>query len=149
MTDKKKVLFICVHNSARSQMAEAFLNAMGGHLFEATSAGLEPTTVNPLVVEVMREAGYDFSRNQTRSVFKFYQEGRLFDIVITVCKESVEAQCPIFPGITQRLYWGFDDPAVLEGEHEEKLEGTRRIRDEIKARVKSWIKEHELRANAS
>lgn len=138
---KKKVLFICVHNTARSQMAEAFLNDLGAGAFEAYSAGLEPTSVNPLVVEVMRESGYDLSGKTAKSVFQFYREGVLFDFVITVCRESIESKCPIFPGLAKRLRWGFDDPAALRGSHEEMLEGTRRIRDAIQSRIKSWIEE--------
>jgi arsenate reductase len=138
---KKKVLFICVHNSARSQMAEAFLNRLGEERFEATSAGLEPTTINPLVVEAMQEIGYDLSNQKTKGVFSLYREGRLFDYVITVCKESVESKCPIFPGIVKRLQWEFDDPAQIEGTMEERLAGVRRIRDQIKAKVEDWLRE--------
>jgi len=138
---KKRVLFICVHNAARSQMAEAFLQDLGADLFEARSAGLEPTSVNPLVVEAMKELGHDLSDNTTKSVFKLYKEGMLFDYVITVCKESIENKCPIFPGFTRRLSWGFDDPAALEGSWEERLEGTRKIRDEIRLKIEAWISE--------
>lgn len=137
---KNRVLFICVHNSARSQMGETFLNALGGERFQAESAGLEPRDINPLVVKVMKEEGYDLSENETNSVFEFYKEGRLYDYVITVCDESTEDKCPIFPGIITRLHWPFPDPAKLEGSHEEKLEGTRKIRDAIKSRVEEWIK---------
>ncbi|MGC9965463.1 MAG: arsenate reductase ArsC [Syntrophobacteraceae bacterium] len=139
--EKKKVLFICVHNAARSQMAEAFLNDLGADVFEANSAGLEPTSVNPLVIEVMKELGYDLSKSRAKSVFALYKAGMLFYCVITVCKESIENKCPIFPGITKRLHWGFDDPAALQGTDNEKLEETRRIRDEIKSKVESWIVE--------
>ncbi|MEM5787504.1 MAG: arsenate reductase ArsC [Syntrophobacteraceae bacterium] len=139
--EKKRVLFICVHNAARSQMAEAFLNDFGADVFEAYSAGLEPTFVNPLVVEVMKELGYDLSNNRAKSVFGLYKAGMLFDYVITVCKESVENKCPVFPGITRRLSWGFDDPAEIKGNDGEKLREARRIRDEIKTRVESWIRE--------
>jgi len=138
---KKRVLFICVHNSARSQMAEAFLKDLGADSFEAYSAGLEPTSVPPLVVEAMKELGYDLSGNETKSAFKFYKDGMMFDYVITVCKESIESKCPIFPGFTRRLSWGFDDPAALQGSFKERLEGTRRIRDEIRSRIESWISE--------
>jgi arsenate reductase len=142
--EKKKVLFICVHNAARSQMAEAFLNELGAGMFEAYSAGLEPTSVNPLIIEVMRELGYDLSQNGAKSVFALYKAGILFNYVITVCKESIENQCPIFPGITKRLHWGFDDPAALQGTYSEKLTETRRIRDEIKSKVESWIVETKI-----
>ncbi len=135
------VLFICVHNSGRSQMAEAFLNAMAGDRFEADSAGFNPTRVNPLVIKAMHEAGIDLSKNRTQSVFKLYQEGRLFDYVITVCEESVENQCPVFPGVTRRLNWPFDNPESFEGTHEERLKQVKRVRDEIRARIASWLQE--------
>src|SRR3990167_1894983 len=96
--DKKRVLFICVHNSARSQMAEAFLNQMAGDRFEVESAGLEPGKLNPLAIEVMKEAGIDISQNKTKSVFDFYGAGKKYDYVITVCDESQSGQCPVFPG---------------------------------------------------
>ena len=141
MMMKKRVLFICVHNAARSQMAEAFLKDLGAETFEVLSAGLEPTFVNPLVVEAMKELGYDLSDNTTKSAFQFYKDGMLFDYVITVCKESIESKCPIFPGFTRRLSWGFEDPDTLRGSKEEKLEGIRRIRDEIRSKIESWIGE--------
>jgi arsenate reductase len=136
---KKRILFVCVNNAARSQMAEAFLNDLGAGFFEAYSAGLEPTSVNPLVIEVMKEIGYDLSHCSTKSVFELYKAGMLFTYVITVCREHIENKCPIFPGITKRLYWEFDDPGALQGGDSEKLEKTRKIRDEIKSRIQSWI----------
>lgn len=135
----KRVLFICVHNAARSQMAEAFLNDIGEGIFEAQSAGLEPTAINSLVIDVMKELGYNLSQSSAANVFELYKSGMLFNYVITVCRESIESKCPIFPGIAKRLYWEFDDPAALQGTDEEKLQGTRRIRDEIKSRVESWV----------
>src|SRR3989338_9622164 len=96
--DKKKVLFVCVHNSARSQIAEAFLKQMAGDKFEAESAGLEPGNLNPVVVEVMKEVGIDISQNKTKSVFDFYKQGRQYDYVVTVCDESQSGACPMFPG---------------------------------------------------
>jgi len=139
--EKKRILFICVHNAARSQMAEAFLNDLGADFFEVYSAGFAPTSVNPLVIQVMKELDYDLSGSKTRSVFDIYKAGMLFDYVITVCRESVEEECPIFPGITKRLNWGFDDPAALRGTEDEKLQETRRIRDEIKSKIESWIED--------
>ncbi len=138
---KRRVLFICVHNSGRSQMAEAFLKSLAGNRFEVESAGLEPTHVNPLVIEAMREAGMDLSKNRTESVFKLYQEGRLFDYVITVCDKTTEKQCPLFPGVTRRLNWPFDNPEEFEGSHEEKLTRVRHLRDEIKARIETWLRD--------
>ena len=138
--DKKKVLFVCVHNSARSQIAEAFLKQMAGDKFEAESAGLEPGNLNPVVVEVMKEVGIDISQNKTKSVFGFYKQGRQYDYVVTVCDESQSGKCPVFPGGGQKLHWGFDDPSRFEGTHEEKLQQTRAVRDAIKHKVKEWLK---------
>ncbi len=138
---KKKVLFICTQNAARSRMAEAFLNDLGADDFEAYSAGLAPASANPIVVAAMRELGYELAEGKAKSVFQLYREGRLFDYVITVCRESIESECPVFPGITKRLHWGFDDPAALPGSYEERLEGVRKVRDEIKSRIEAWIKE--------
>ena len=138
---KKKVLFICVHNSARSQMAEAFLNLICPDYFEAYSAGLEPGTLNPLVVEAMREVGVDISGKKTQSVFDVFKTGQFFPYVITVCDESSAERCPIFPRVTQRLHWSFHDPSALTGTREERLEGTRKIRDQIRARIEMWCDE--------
>ena len=138
---KKKVLFICVHNSARSQMAAALLNQRCGEFFQADSAGLEPGKLNPLAVEVLREAGIDISRNKTRAVFDVFVSGELFAYVITVCAESEAAGCPIFAGVTKRLHWSFPDPSKLTGSYEERLEGTREIRDQIGDRIEAWCNE--------
>jgi len=138
--DKKKVLFICVHNSARSQMAEAFLKQIAGDRFEVESAGLEPGNLNPLAVEVMKEAGIDISQNKTKSVFDFYKQGKQYDYVITVCDESQAKGCPVFPGKGERLHWGFDDPSGFTGSHEEKLSKTRIVRDAIRDKIKKWLK---------
>jgi arsenate reductase (thioredoxin) len=135
---KKRVLFICIHNSARSQMAEAFLNQICGDEFEAQSAGLEPGKLNPIVVEAMREVGIDISGNPTKSVFDMFKSGRIFHYVITVCDETSAERCPIFPGITQRLHWSFPDPSAIQGVHEEKLARTCEIRNQIKAKVEAW-----------
>src|SRR5882724_2961222 len=138
---KQKVLFICVHNSARSQMAEGFLNKICGDQFEAHSAGLEPGRLNPLALEAMREIGIDISRKQTQSVFDVFKSGELFAYVITVCDESNAGRCPIFAGVTKRLHWSFPDPAALSGTREERLAGTRKIRDQIRARIEMWCDE--------
>jgi len=139
---KSKVLFICTHNSARSQMAEEFLNHMSPDRFQASSAGLEPTEVNPLVIEVMAEIGLDLSGKNTTSVFDLYRQGKLFDYVITVCDEAGEAGCPIFPGVTHRLRLPFPDPAEAKGTHKEQLAQIREIRDAIKDKLKeftAWV----------
>jgi arsenate reductase len=141
MTTQKpiRVLFVCIHNSARSQIAEAVLKKVGGDRFEVQSAGLEPGTLNPLAVEVMRNEGVDISANLTKSVFDFFKNGTIFDYVITVCDGASAEKCPIFPGITQRIHWSFEDPAALEGSHEEKLAAARKIRDEIKEAVQVFV----------
>ncbi len=138
---KEKVLFVCVHNSARSQMAEALLKHLAGDRFEVESAGLEPGKLNPLVVEVMKEMGIDISQNKTKSVFDFYKQGKRYDYVITVCDESQAQKCPVFPGTTatRRIHWSFDDPASFQGTWEEKLEKTREVRNQIKAKIKDWL----------
>lgn len=137
---KIKVLFLCVHNSARSQMAEAFLNLSTGDRFEAHSAGIEPGVLNPYVVKVMKEIGIDISRNQTTGVFDLYKKGAMFNYVIAVCDGANAERCPIFPGVAQRLNWEFPDPSALQGTDEEKLQGTREIRDNIKAQIEEWVK---------
>lgn len=139
---KKKVLFICVHNSARSQMAAALLNQRCGKFFEAQSAGLEPGTLNPLAVEVLRELDIDISKNKTQAVFDVFKSGELFGYVITVCDESEAQGCPIFPGVTTRLHWSFPDPSKFSGAHEEKLNATRRVRDKIENQIRRFCAEH-------
>jgi arsenate reductase (thioredoxin) len=138
---KKKVLFICIHNSARSQMAEVFLNEICGGEFEAHSAGLEPGILNPVVVEAMQEIGIDISGKQTKAVFDVCKSGKTFAYVITVCDETSAERCPVFPGITTRLHWSFSDPSAIQGTHEEKLARTREIRASIKAKIESWCAE--------
>jgi len=139
---KPKVLFICVHNSARSQMAAALMNRMCGEAFEAQSAGLEPGIINPLVIEVLRELEIDISTNRTQRVFDVWKSSQMFQYVITVCSEAEAEGCPIFPGVTARLHWPFDDPSKFSGTREERLEKTRRVRDQIHARIDSFCQEH-------
>lgn len=137
-----KVLFLCGHNSARSQMAEAFLKEIGREAFEVESAGLElADRINPLVVEVMKEIGIDLSGKSMQRVFDLFQQGRLYDYVIAVCDAAKAGKCPIFPGVCKRLHWPFEDPATLEGTWEEKLEKTRLIRDGIRQQVETWVEE--------
>jgi arsenate reductase (thioredoxin) len=138
---KKTVLFVCIHNSARSQMAEAFLKQSCGSEFEVHSAGLEPGKLNPVVVEAMQEIGIDISGNQTRAVWDFIKSGKAFAYVITVCDEASAERCPIFPGITTRLHWSFPDPSSFQGTHEAKLARTREVRDIIKAKIETWCEE--------
>ncbi len=139
--NKRKALFICVHNSARSQMAEAFLKQMAGDKFDVESAGLEPGKLNPIVVEAMKEVEIDISQNKTKSVFDLYKQGKQYDYVITVCDESQSGACPVFPGKGERLHWGFDDPSGFQGTWEEKLERTREVRDKIRRRIIEWLNE--------
>ena len=136
-----RVLFICVHNSARSQMAEAYLRQMAGEGVTVESAGLDPTVVNPLVVAVMAEEGIDLSGKKTQKVFDLFRDGRLFDAVVTVCEESIEGQCPVFPGVTHRLHLPFPDPAAVTGTDEERLGQVRRIRDAIKESMAKLARE--------
>ena len=137
--EKIKVLFVCVHNSARSQMAEAFLKQMGNEEFEVESAGLEPGILNPIVINVMQEIGIDISKNETKSVFELFKKGRTYDFVITVCDAAKAERCPIFPGLTKRLNWSFEDPSAFTGTVDEKLAQTRIIRDKIKLEIENFI----------
>ena len=138
---KKRVLFVCIHNSARSQMAEAFLNLICGDEFEAHSAGLEPGKLNPVVVTAMQELGIDISGHPTKAVFDYIKKGTMFAYVITVCDEASAERCPIFVGVTKRLHWSFPDPSGFQGTPEEKLAFTRTVRDTIKAKIESWCEE--------
>ncbi len=136
-----KVLFLCIHNSARSQMAEAYLKKFGGDKFFVESAGLEAGNLNPLAIEVMKEDGIDISNNQTNDVFAYFKEGRLYQYVITVCDKEASDRCPIFPSAHKKINWSFTDPSSLTGTHEEKLAATREVRDKIKEAVIALIKE--------
>jgi arsenate reductase len=138
---KPNVLFICIHNSARSQMAEAWLNHLCGDFFAADSAGLEPGTLNPLVVEAMKEVGIDISQKKTQAVFDVFKSGKLIAYVVTVCDETSAEKCPIFPGVTKRLHWSFPDPSALTGSNEEKMAGVRKIRDAIRMKIEEWCGE--------
>jgi len=136
-----RVLFVCIHNSARSQMAEALLNHLAGDRFAAESAGLEPGVLNPLAVGAMKEMGIDISANKTQSVFDVFLSNRLFSYVITVCDEASAERCPIFPGVTKRLHWSFRDPAALQGTYETRLKEAVIIRDQIRTRIEEWLQE--------
>ena len=138
-----KVLFVCIHNSARSQMAETFLNDLGKGLFCAESAGLEAGKLNQNVVKVMLEAGYDISKNKTKEVFEFFKQGRKYNFVVKVCDELNGQKCPIFPGAKNNIHWNLEDPSSFKGSEEEVLNKTRKIRDQIKTKVKQFIKENE------
>ena len=138
---KHKVLFVCIHNSARSQMAQAFLNKHGEGQFEAESAGIEPGKINPNVVKVMQEVGIDLSQKGTQGVFDLFRQGRFYNAVITVCDAASAERCPVFPGRVKRVAWSFEDPSTFKGSQEEVLLHTRQIRDEIEKAVLQFIKE--------
>ena len=136
---KTRVLFMCIHNSARSQMAEALLNQIAGDKFEAESAGLEPGTLNLLVVKSMQELGIDISRNATKDVFEFFKQGKHFDYVVTVCDEASSEKCPFFPSQRKKLNWSFKDPSQFTGTMDEKLTEVRKVRDAIKKKVEEFV----------
>jgi len=122
-------------------MAEAWLNHLCGDFFAADSAGLEPGTLNPLVVEAMQEVGIDIYKKKTQAVFDVFKSGKLFSHVITVCDETSAERCPIFPGIAKRLHWSFADPSALTGTNEEKMAEVRKIRDDIRRKIEEWCGE--------
>ena len=138
---KRQVLFVCIHNSARSQMAEAFLEKYGGDIYEAESAGLEPGKMNPNVVAVMQEIGIDLSKKGTQGVFDLYKKGSSYDAVITVCDGASADKCPVFAGGGKRIAWSFEDPSSFKGTAEDIILHTREVRDEIKKTVLDFIKE--------
>jgi len=120
-------------------MAEAFLNNLGKGKFEAESAGLEPGTLNPVVIEVMKEAGIDISNNKTKDVFDFFKQGKQFDYVITVCDDSVAEQCPFFPSQKGKMHWSFKDPSRFTGTQEEILAQVRTVRNTIEKEITEFI----------
>ena len=140
--DKTKVLFLCTGNSARSQIAEAFLRAYGGDRFEAYSAGLEPKELHPLAIKVMSEKKISMEGQSSKPLMLYV--GKIdFSYLITVC-ENAEKKCPIFPGMGTRLHWPFEDPAAVEGSEQEKLKIFRKVRDSIEAKIKEWLAEFDL-----
>jgi len=135
-----KVLFVCIHNSARSQMAEAYLNRFSEGKCKAESAGIEPGKLNPVVVRAMAEDGIDISGNTTKSVEDFIKQKKMFDYIVTVCDEASAERCPHVPGKAKRMHWGFPDPSRFEGSEDERLARTRTIRDQIRTKVQEWAK---------
>jgi len=133
---KKRVLFLCTGNSARSQMAEGFLRHLAGDKFEVYSAGVNPTLVNPLAIKVMDEAGIDILAQKSKSVMEFI--GQKFDYVITVC-DNARKTCPVFPGRYQKIHWDLEDPAQASGTEEEKLIIFRKIRNQIKENIITFL----------
>jgi arsenate reductase (thioredoxin) len=144
VSEKSRVLFLCTHNSARSQMAEGLLGHLAGDRFEAMSAGTEATHVRPLAIRAMEEIAIDISGQESKTLERYLQEP--FDYVITVCDDANET-CPFFPGAQSRLHWSFEDPSKSEGLEEERLEVFRRVRDEIELKIRDWLEhpEHELK----
>ena len=138
---KRKVLFVCIHNAGRSQIAEELLRKLAGDRFEVESAGLEPGKLNPIVVETLKEEGIDITGKQTKAVFDLVKKADHYSYVITVCDESSAERCPIFPGLSQRLHWSFTDPSKFEGTHDEKLTKTRKVKEEIRSQIKEWLRE--------
>jgi arsenate reductase len=137
---KLRVLILCTGNSARSQMAEGLLRHLGGERWEVHSAGTKPGSVNSLAIAVMREIDIDISRHRSKSVAEF--EGQSFATVVTVCDSAAE-QCPIFPGAPRRIHWSLPDPAACDGTYEEKLAVFRRVRNDLEARIRSFLAEVE------
>lgn len=135
-TPRQRVLFLCVHNSARSQMAEAMLRAWGGDRYEALSAGNAPTHVRPEAIAVMDELGIDLRAQRSKHVADF--AGQRIDWAITACDEDQEA-CPVFPAAARHDYWPFDDPSKADGSPEERLAIFRRVRDEIAVRIREFL----------
>jgi arsenate reductase len=143
---KVRVLFLCTHNSARSQMAEGFLRHLAGDRVEVASAGTEARGVNPLAVRAMAEAGVDISRQSSKSLDRFLDDR--WDYVVTVCDGANEA-CPVFPRAATRVHWSFDDPSSARGSDDERLAVFRRVRDEIEARITAWLQQHAAPAGAT
>jgi arsenate reductase (thioredoxin) len=141
---KHEILFVCIHNSARSQMAEAFLNKYGKDQYAAESAGIEPGNMNQNVVKVMKEVGIDLSNKETKGVFDLFKNGKSYNAVITVCNAASAEKCPVFPGKGKKLAWSFEDPSAFKGTEEEILEHTRHVRDEIEKAVQIFIKESSI-----
>ncbi len=136
---KQKILFVCIHNSARSQMAEELLKKMAGDKYEVESAGLEPGTLNPFAIEVLKEEGIDITAKKTKAVFDLFKKGKIYNYVIAVCDGASAEKCPIFPGINKRIHWSFTDPSGFEGSDEKKLINTRKIKEEIKKKIKEFF----------
>jgi arsenate reductase (thioredoxin) len=133
---KKSVLFLCTHNSARSQMAEGLLRHLAGDRFDVFSAGTEETRVHPLAIEAMRDLGIDISSHTSKTLDRFLDQK--LDFVITVCDRANDS-CPVFPGDTTRIHWGFEDPSAATGSDDARLAAFRRIRDEIAARIRIFL----------
>lgn len=141
-TERPRVLFLCVHNSARSQIAEEYLKILGGELFEVESAGLQPGTLNPYVVEALAEEGIDISGKTPRGVMEIYRSGQTYDYVIMVCSREAEKNCPLFPGPVVRLSWPFPDPSRFVGSSEEIFGQVTDLRERIRERVTGFVDDY-------
>jgi arsenate reductase len=137
---KTKVLFLCTHNSARSQMAEAILRKYGGNRFEVCSAGLEPGGIHPATRLVMEEVGLDLAGQYSKDVLEYLGREH-FGYLVTVCSRAEELCPTVFPSIGQRLHWPFDDPAGPQAEGEDEVTRFRRVRDEIDEKIRAWLAE--------
>ena len=136
---KKKVLFVCTGNSCRSQIAEGLVKHIAGSNFEVSSAGTNPSPINPYATEVMNEKGIDISKQRSKSLQEFINDK--FDFIITVC-DHAKASCPIFPGKYKLIHWNLEDPAAVRGARKEKLAVFRLTRDEIEQRIRTFIREY-------
>jgi arsenate reductase len=136
---KPLALFVCIHNSARSQMAEAFARKHLGDRMDVVSAGLERGTLNPVVVDVMRERGLDLSQNKAKSIADIGWQVLDFAYVVTVCDDASAEACPVVPTSGQRLHWSFADPSTFRGTSEEVYAQTRRVRDDIERAIDEWV----------
>jgi arsenate reductase len=134
--DKQRVLFLCTHNSARSQMAEGFLRSLAGDRFDVASAGTQATRVHPLAIRAMAEVAIDLGGHRSKVVDELVEQP--WDYVITVCDSANEA-CPVFPKRARRLHWSFEDPSQAIGSDDQRFETFRRVRDEVKGRITDWI----------
>ena len=135
------VLCLCVHNSARSQMAEAYFRKFGGGFIEVESAGLEPGVLNPLVVRALAEDGIDIAGKKTQDVFSLYKAGRTYRYVVTVCAKEAAERCPIFPGRAEKLHWPFPDPSTFVGTDAERMAQVREVREAIREKVRGFVTE--------
>ena len=136
-----KVLFVCTHNSARSQMAEAYLRKLGGDRFEVESAGLEAGKLNPYVVRALSEEGIDISGHPTQDVFVLLKQGRFYNFVVAVCSKEAADRCPIFPGRAKRMVWSYPDPSTFTGSDDEIMAQVRQVRDAIRERIQQFVQE--------
>lgn len=137
---KISVLFVCIHNSARSQIAEELLTKLYGDYFTVKSAGYEPSFINPYVAKVLLKRDIDISKKQTQSVFDLYKNGEFFNYIITVCNESENERCPIFPGVKEIIHWSFNDPSMFSGSDEDKYIKIENLINDIEQKINEWVK---------